>query len=301
MGVGGSGGRTINNMIRSRLGGVEFMSVDTDPQELRGSQAERRILLSGKVAQGFGFGSGPDIGRAAAKVNIGDILGQIGCAGMLFITAGMGGGTGTGVAPVIAKAAREQGMLTVGLVTTPLLLEGAHRMRTAEAGIDELSQYVDALIIIPNKTICHIATECATLTGSFKRTDDAIFSGVRSIIDMIAMPGSVNIGFEDIGTVLRGAGRTMIGTTEAWGATRAIDAAEAAIYRPLTEITSMKGTKAVLIHIIGDDMSLFEIDAVANRIRDEADPGANIIFSATQDRKLNGALRVSVIATGFPS
>ncbi|CCG39637.1 cell division protein FtsZ [Magnetospirillum molischianum] len=302
IGVGGAGGNAVNNMIQSRLEGVEFIVANTDAQSLGQSRTERRIQLGTQVTQGLGAGSRPDVGRAAAEESIEDILTQINGTNMVFITAGMGGGTGTGAAPVIARAAREQGILTVGVVTKPFHFEGAHRMRTAEQGIEEMQQYVDTLIIIPNQNLFRVATERTTFADAFKMADDVLYSGVRGVTDLMIMPGLINLDFADIRTVMSEMGKAMMGTGEAEGDKRAIDAAEAAISNPLLDDTSMKGAKGVLINITGGmDMTLFEVDEAANRIRDEVDPEANIIFGSTFDEKLNGQIRVSVVATGIAS
>ncbi|MBI3445425.1 MAG: cell division protein FtsZ [Magnetospirillum sp.] len=302
IGVGGAGGNAVNNMILSRLEGVEFIVANTDSQSLGQSRTERRIQLGNQVTQGLGAGSRPDIGRAAAEESLEEILGQIGGANMVFITAGMGGGTGSGAAPVIARAAREQGILTVGVVTKPFHFEGAHRMRTAEGAIEELQQFVDTLIIIPNQNLFRVATERTTFADAFKMADDVLYSGVRGVTDLMIMPGLINLDFADIRTVMSEMGKAMMGTGEAEGDKRAIDAAEAAISNPLLDDTSMKGARGVLINITGGmDMTLFEVDEAANRIRDEVDPEANIIFGSTFDEKLNGKMRVSVVATGIAS
>ena len=302
IGVGGAGGNAVNNMIQARLEGVEFIVANTDAQSLGQSRTERRIQLGTQVTQGLGAGSRPDVGRAAAEESIEDILTQITGTNMVFITAGMGGGTGTGAAPVIARAAREQGILTVGVVTKPFHFEGAHRMRTAEQGIEEMQQYVDTLIIIPNQNLFRVATERTTFADAFKMADDVLYSGVRGVTDLMIMPGLINLDFADIRTVMSEMGKAMMGTGEAEGDKRAIDAAEAAISNPLLDDTSMKGAKGVLINITGGmDMTLFEVDEAANRIRDEVDPEANIIFGSTFDETLNGQIRVSVVATGIAS
>jgi cell division protein FtsZ len=302
VGVGGAGGNAVNNMILSRLEGVEFIVANTDSQSLGQSRTERRIQLGNQVTQGLGAGSRPDVGRAAAEESLEDILNQIHGANMVFITAGMGGGTGSGAAPVIARAAREQGILTVGVVTKPFHFEGAHRMRTAEGAIEELQQFVDTLIIIPNQNLFRVATERTTFADAFKMADDVLYSGVRGVTDLMIMPGLINLDFADIRTVMSEMGKAMMGTGEAEGDKRAIDAAEAAISNPLLDDTSMKGAKGVLINITGGyDMTLFEVDEAANRIRDEVDPEANIIFGSTFDEKLNGKMRVSVVATGIAS
>ncbi|HTH15467.1 MAG TPA: cell division protein FtsZ [Magnetospirillum sp.] len=302
VGVGGAGGNAVNNMIASKLEGVEFIVANTDAQAISQSRTERRVQLGTVVTQGLGAGSRPDIGRAAAEESLEEIIGQIAGANMVFITAGMGGGTGSGAAPVIARAARDQGILTVGVVTKPFHFEGAHRMRTAEGAIEELSQYVDTLIIIPNQNLFRVATERTTFADAFKMADDVLYSGVRGVTDLMIMPGLINLDFADIRTVMSEMGKAMMGTGEADGDKRAIAAAEAAISNPLLDDTSMKGAKGVLINITGGmDMTLFEVDEAANRIRDEVDPDANIIFGSTFDEKLNGKMRVSVVATGIES
>ncbi|AVM76268.1 cell division protein FtsZ [Magnetospirillum gryphiswaldense] len=302
IGVGGAGGNAVNNMIASRLEGVEFIVANTDAQAINQSRTERRVQLGTTVAQGLGAGSRPEIGRAAAEESLEEVIGQIAGANMVFITAGMGGGTGSGAAPVIARAARDHGILTVGVVTKPFHFEGAHRMRTAEGAIEELSQYVDTLIIIPNQNLFRVATERTTFADAFKMADDVLYSGVRGVTDLMIMPGLINLDFADIRTVMSEMGKAMMGTGEAEGDKRAIEAAEAAISNPLLDDTSMKGAKGVLINITGGmDMTLFEVDEAANRIRDEVDPEANIIFGSTFDEKLNGKMRVSVVATGIAS
>jgi cell division protein FtsZ len=302
IGVGGAGGNAVNNMISSKLEGVEFIVANTDAQAITQSRTERRIQLGTAITQGLGAGSRPEIGRAAAEESLEEVIGQIAGANMVFITAGMGGGTGSGAAPVIARAARDQGILTVGVVTKPFHFEGAHRMRTAEGAIEELSAYVDTLIIIPNQNLFRVATERTTFADAFKMADDVLYSGVRGVTDLMIMPGLINLDFADIRTVMSEMGKAMMGTGEAEGDKRAIAAAEAAISNPLLDDTSMKGAKGVLINITGGmDMTLFEVDEAANRIRDEVDPDANIIFGSTFDEKLNGKMRVSVVATGIAS
>ena len=299
-GVGGAGGNAVNNMIRANLEGVEFVVANTDAQAIKGSLAERRIQLGTSITRGLGAGSRPDVGRAAAEEQLEEIMGCLDGANMVFITAGMGGGTGTGAAPVIARTAREQGILTVGVVTKPFHFEGAHRMRLAEAGIQELQQFVDTLIIIPNQNLFRIANERTTFADAFKMADDVLHSGVRGVTDLMIMPGLINLDFADIRAVMSEMGKAMMGTGEATGERRAIDAAEAAISNPLLDDVSMKGAKGVLINITGGlDMTLFEVDEAANRIRDEVDPDANIIFGSTFDDSLEGKMRVSVVATGI--
>jgi cell division protein FtsZ len=287
-------------MIKSNLEGVEFVVANTDAQALKGALAEKRLQLGTTITRGLGAGSRPDVGRAAAEEQLAEIMGYLEGANMVFITAGMGGGTGTGAAPVIARAAREQGILTVGVVTKPFHFEGQHRMRLAESGINELQQFVDTLIIIPNQNLFRIANEKTTFADAFKMADDVLHSGVRGVTDLMVMPGLINLDFADIRSVMTEMGKAMMGTGEAAGERRAIDAAEAAISNPLLDDVSMKGARGVLINITGGlDMTLFEVDEAANRIRDEVDPDANIIFGSTFDQELDGCMRVSVVATGI--
>ncbi|MHB1065646.1 MAG: cell division protein FtsZ [Georgenia sp.] len=300
VGVGGAGGNAVENMIQSQLEGVEFLVTNTDAQALSLSSSPQKIQLGLTVTQGLGAGSRPDIGRAAAEEGIDQIVEHLQGAHMVFITAGMGGGTGTGAGPVIARAAREMGILTVGVVTKPFHFEGAHRMRTAEQGIQDLTQYVDTLIIIPNQNLFRVANEKTTFADAFKMADDVLYSGVRGVTDLMVMPGLINLDFSDIRTVMAEMGKAMMGTGEASGDRRALDAAEAAISNPLLEDITMKGAKGVLINITGGlDMTLFEVDEAANRIRDEVDADANIIFGSTFDESLEGVMRVSVVATGI--
>ena len=300
VGVGGAGGNAVNNMIRSNLVGCEFIICNTDAQALQLSAAPRKIQLGIGVTRGLGAGARPDVGRAAAEEAVDDILESMQGSNMVFITAGMGGGTGTGAAPVIARIARESGILTVGVVTKPFHFEGIHRMRIAEFGIEELQKYVDTLIIIPNQNLFRIANERTTFADAFKMADDVLHSGVRGVTDLMVMPGLINLDFADIRTVMSEMGKAMMGTGEAEGERRAIDAAEAAINNPLLEDVSMKGARGVLINITGGtDMTLFEVDEAANRIREEVDPDANIIFGSTFDEKLAGKMRISVVATGI--
>ncbi|MFM2043352.1 MAG: hypothetical protein RLY86_1928 [Pseudomonadota bacterium] len=301
-GVGGAGGNAVNNMIRANLDGVEFVVANTDAQALMNSLATQRVQLGGTITRGLGAGSRPDVGRAAAEEQLDEIMNHLSGTNMCFITAGMGGGTGTGAAPVIARAAREQGILTVGVVTKPFNFEGAHRMRTAESGIHDLAQYVDTLIIIPNQNLFRIANERTTFADAFKMADDVLHAGVRGVTDLMVMPGLINLDFADIRTVMTEMGKAMMGTGEAAGDRRAIEAAEAAISNPLLDDISMKGARGVLINITGGmDMTLFEVDEAANRIRDEVDPEANIIFGSTFDHNMDGKMRVSVVATGIES
>src|SRR5205823_8956827 len=300
VGVGGAGGNAVNNMIRSNLIGCEFVVCNTDAQALLQSSAPRKIQMGIGVTRGLGAGSRPDVGRAAAEEALDDILEAMSGSNMVFITAGMGGGTGTGGAPVIARIARESGILTVGVVTKPFHFEGSHRMRSADTGIEELQKFVDTLIIIPNQNLFRIANERTTFADAFKMADDVLHSGVRGVTDLMVMPGLINLDFADIRTVMSEMGKAMMGTGEAEGERRAIDAAEAAISNPLLEDVSMKGARGVLINITGGtDMTLFEVDEAANRIREEVDPDANIIFGSTFDEKLAGRMRISVVATGI--
>jgi cell division protein FtsZ len=300
IGVGGAGGNAVNNMIRSNLEGVEFLVCNTDAQALNYSAADRRIQLGLNITRGLGAGSRPDVGRASAEEALEELFSYLEGSNMVFITAGMGGGTGTGAAPVIARAAREHNILTVGVVTKPFQFEGAHRMKTAEAGIQELQQYVDTLIVIPNQNLFRIANEKTTFADAFKMADEVLHSGVRGVTDLIVMPGLINLDFADIRTVMSEMGKAMMGTGEAEGARRAIDAAEAAISNPLLDEVSLKGARAMLINITaGMDIALFEVDEAVNRVRAEVDPDANVIFGSTFDPTMEGRLRVSVVATGI--
>ena len=300
IGVGGAGGNAVNNMIESQLEGVEFVVANTDAQAVGLAKAPNKIQLGVKTTQGLGAGSIPDIGRAAAEESLDEILEHVGNAHMLFVTAGMGGGTGTGAAPVIAKAAKERDILTVGVVTKPFHFEGARRMRLATAGIEELQKHVDTLLIIPNQNLFAIANERTTFHEAFAMADQVLHSGVRGITDLMVMPGLINLDFADVRTVMSEMGKAMMGTGEAEGEKRAIQAAEAAISNPLLDEQSMKGAKGVLINITGSmDMTLFEVDEAANRIRAEVDPDANIIVGSTFNQDLEGKVRVSVVATGI--
>ncbi len=300
MGIGGAGGNAINNMIRCNLEGCDFIGANTDSQALTQSLAPRKIQLGINLSRGLGAGSKPDIGRAAAEEQLIDILACLEGSDMLFVTAGMGGGTGTGAAPVIARAAREAGILTVGVVTKPFHFEGNNRMRQAEQGIAELQQYVDTLIVIPNQNLFRIANERTTFAEAFRMADEVLHSGVRGITDLMVMPGFMNLDFADVKTVMQEMGKAMMGTGEADGDNRAIRAAEAAISNPLLDDISMKGARGVLINITGGlDMTLFEVDQAANRIRDEVDPDAQIKVGSTLGEDLEGKIRVSVIATGI--
>ncbi len=300
MGIGGAGGNAINNMIRCNLEGCDFIGANTDSQALAMSLAPRKIQLGINLSRGLGAGSKPDMGRAAAEEQIPDILACLEGSDMIFVTAGMGGGTGTGAAPVIARAAREAGILTVGVVTKPFHFEGSNRMRMAEQGIAELQQYVDTLIVIPNQNLFRIANEKTTFAEAFRLADEVLHSGVRGITDLMVMPGFMNLDFADVKTVMGEMGKAMMGTGEAEGEGRAIKAAEAAISNPLLDDVSMKGARGVLINITGGlDMTLFEVDQAANRIREEVDPEAQIKVGSTLGENLDGRIRVSVIATGI--
>lgn len=300
VGVGGAGGNAVNNMINSHLEGCEFLVCNTDAQALEGNASSHKIQLGVNVTRGLGAGANPDVGRAAAEESIEDIMAYLEGSNMVFVTAGMGGGTGTGAAPVIAQAAREAGILTVGVITKPFHFEGSHRMKLAEHGIAELQKHVDTLIIIPNQNLFRIANEKTTFADAFKMADEVLQSGVRGVTDLMVMPGLINLDFADIRAVMAEMGKAMMGTGEAEGERRAVEAAEAAISNPLLDDVSMKGARGVLINITGGlDMTLFEVDEAANRIRDEVDPEANIIFGSTFDSSMQGKMRVSVVATGI--
>lgn len=299
-GTGGAGGNAINNMIRSDLEGVEFVAANTDAQALQNSLAQNRIQLGLKTTKGLGAGSFPDRGRAAAEENIEEIERYLEGSNMVFIAAGMGGGTGTGAAPVIAKLARERDILTVGVVTKPFHFEGKYRMETAEAGIEELKKYVDTLIIIPNQNLFRIANEHTTFESAFKMADDVLHAGVRGVTDLITMPGLVNLDFADIRTIMTKMGKAMMGTGEATGENRAIAACEAAISNPLLDNISIKGAKGVLVNMTGGpDMTLFEADMAVNAIKKEVDSNANIIFGSAFNENMKGKIRISVVATGI--
>jgi len=300
IGVGGAGGNAVNNMISSSLEGVEFVVANTDAQALGQSLADRRIQLGISITQGLGAGARPAVGKQAAEEALPELMKALEGSNMVFVTAGMGGGTGTGAAPVIAQAARDQGILTVGVVTKPFHFEGRRRMVMADDGITELEKFVDTLIIIPNQNLFKIANEKTTFADAFKMADDVLYSGVRGVTDLMVMPGLINLDFADIRTVMGEMGKAMMGTGEAEGPDRAKAAAEAAISNPLLEDASMKGAKGVLINITGGlDMTLLEVDEAANRIREEVDPDADIIFGSTFDAAMQGRMRVSVVATGI--
>src|SRR5271170_1637740 len=302
IGVGGGGTNAVDNMIALNLQGVEFVVANTDAQQLMHSRADRRIQLGPHITQGLGAGAKPEIGKAAAEEAADELTRHLDGAHMLFITAGMGGGTGTGAAPVIARMAKERGILTVGVVTRPFDFEGKRRQRAAEAGIEELQLYVDTLIVIPNQNLFRMATERTTWREAFKMADQVLYMGVRGVTDLMMAPGLVNLDFADIRTVMAAMGKAMMGTGEAEGENRAIKAAEAAINNPLLEDTSMSGARGLLINITGGpDMTLYEVDQAATRIGEEVAPDANIIFGSALDENLQGKIRVSVVATGIDS
>ena len=300
VGVGGGGTNAVNNMIAMGLDGVEFLVANTDSQSLFHSRAERRVQLGPHLTQGLGAGAKPEIGRAAAEEATEELARHLEGAHMVFVTAGMGGGTGTGAAPVIARMARERGILTVGVVTKPFDFEGPKRKKSADSGIEELQSFVDTLIVIPNQNLFRLANERTTFQEAFKMADNVLYMGVRGVTDLMVNPGMVNLDFADIRTVMAEMGKAMMGTGEAEGDDRATKAAEAAINNPLLEDISMAGARGVLINITGGyDMTLFEVDAAANRIRKEVDEDANIIFGTSVDENMNGRVRVSVVATGI--
>ena len=299
-GVGGAGGNAVNNMIDKQLDGVEFVVANTDAQALQQAKSENRVQLGIKVTEGLGAGARASVGAAAAEESIEQIVDHLAGAHMCFITAGMGGGTGTGAAPIIAQAARELGVLTVGVVTKPFQFEGAKRMRQAEDGVEALQKVVDTLIIIPNQNLFRLANEKTTFTEAFSMADDVLYQGVKGVTDLMVRPGLINLDFADVRAVMDEMGKAMMGTGEAEGEDRAIQAAEKAIANPLLDEISLRGAKGVLINITGsDDLTLFELDEAANRIREEVDPEANIIVGSTLDQNLGGMMRVSVVATGI--
>ena len=299
-GVGGAGGNAVNNMIEKSLDGVDFVTANTDAQALQQSRANSKIQLGVKVTEGLGAGARASVGAAAAEESIEQIVDQLAGSHMCFITAGMGGGTGTGAAPIIAQAARELGVLTVGVVTKPFQFEGVKRMRQAEEGVEALQKMVDTLIIIPNQNLFRIATEKTTFTEAFSMADDVLYQGVKGVTDLMVRPGLINLDFADVRAVMDEMGKAMMGTGEADGEDRAIQSAEKAIANPLLDEISLRGAKGVLINITGGyDLTLFELDEAANRIREEVDPEANIIVGSTLDPNLEGVMRVSVVATGI--
>lgn len=300
IGVGGAGGNAVNNMVAASLQGVDFVVANTDAQALANSQANSRIQLGVEITQGLGAGAQPKVGEAAAEEAIKQIEETLDGVHMAFITAGMGGGTGTGAAPVIARVAREKGILTVGVVTKPFMFEGSRRMKMADAGIAALADHVDTLIIIPNQNLFCLATEKTTFADAFKMADEVLHSGVRGITDLMVMPGLINLDFADVRTVMSEMGKAMMGTGEAEGEGRAVEAAQAAIANPLLEDVSLNGARAVIINITGGmDMTLHEVDQAANLIRSQVDGDANIIVGSSFSQELDGMLRVSVVATGI--
>jgi len=299
-GVGGAGGNAVNNMISMNLEGVNFVVANTDAQSLEESKCKNHIQLGESITQGLGAGSYPEVGKASAEEAVDEVMDYLQGSNMVFITAGLGGGTGTGAAPVVARLAREQGILTVAVVTKPFHFEGTHRMRVAELGLQELQKYVDTIIVIPNQNLFRVADKSTTFLDAFKLADDVLHSGVRGITDLMVMPGLINLDFSDVRSVMSEMGKAMMGTGQAEGENRAVGAAEAAIANPLLDNVSMKGARGVLINITGgSDMTLFEVDEAANRIREEVDPDANIIFGSAYDKDLEGTIRVSVVATGI--
>ncbi|PAX08705.1 cell division protein FtsZ [Sphingomonas lenta] len=300
VGVGGAGGNAIANMMRADVQGVEFLVANTDAQALKSSTAPQRIQLGAKITQGLGAGARPEIGRAAAEETIDQLSKLLEGSHMCFIAAGMGGGTGTGAAPIIAKAARDMGILTVGVVTKPFAFEGSRRAKLAEAGIEELQKYVDTLIVIPNQNLFLVASANTTFKEAFEMADEVLQQGVRGITDLMIMPGLINLDFADVRSVMQEMGKAMMGTGEAAGDNRAIEAAQKAIANPLLDGVSLQGAKGVIISITGgDDMRLLEVDEAANHIRELVDTDANIIFGSAFNPDLEGKIRVSVVATGI--
>lgn len=300
VGIGGAGGNAVSNMIATNLHGVDFVVCNTDAQALIGNPAEHKVQLGTALTEGLGAGAKPEIGRAAAEESLDDVMRHLEDANMVFITAGMGGGTGTGAAAVIARACRERGILTVGVVTKPFHFEGTRRMRMAEEGLSELQNYVDTLIVIPNQNLFRVVNDKTTFSDGFKMADSVLQSAVRGVTDLIVMPGLINLDFADIRSVMQEMGKAVMGAGEATGDNRATEAAEKAISNPLLDDVSMKGARGVIVNITGGyDMTLFEVDEACNRIRDEVDPDANIIFGSTFDESMEGTIRVSVVATGI--
>lgn len=302
IGVGGAGGNAVDNMIEANLQGVEFYVANTDAQAMRRSKTENRIQLGLETTSGLGAGARPEVGEASAEESMPEILEALEDAHMVFVAAGMGGGTGTGAAPVIAKAAHDKGILTIGVVTKPFGFEGAHRMTTAESGLERMNDVVDTLIAVPNQNLFRIANERTTFAEAFRMADDVLYSGVRGITDLMIMPGLINLDFADVRTIMKGMGTAMMGMGEGEGEGRALEAARSAIDNPLLDDVSMKGARGVLINITGGyDMTLFELDEAANEIRREVDANANIILGSTFDPELEGRIRVSVVAAGVAS
>ena len=299
-GVGGAGGNAVNNMIEQELEGVEFVVANTDAQALQQSRSDAKIQMGVKVTEGLGAGARATVGAAAAEESIEQIVDHLAGAHMCFITAGMGGGTGTGAAPIIAQAARELGVLTVGVVTKPFQFEGGKRMKQADDGIEALQKVVDTLIIIPNQNLFRLANENTTFTEAFALADDVLYQGVKGVTDLMVRPGLINLDFADVRAVMDEMGKAMMGTGEAEGQDRAVQAAEKAIANPLLDEISLEGARGVLINITGGyDLTLFELDEAANKIREKVDPEANIIVGSTLDTAMEGKMRVSVVATGI--
>jgi cell division protein FtsZ len=299
IGVGGAGGNAVNNMIEAGLDGVDFIVANTDAQALAMSRADRRVQMGSGITQGLGAGMRPEVGEQSAEESLDEILSHLDGAHMLFVAAGMGGGTGTGAAPVIARAARERGILTVGIVTKPFMFEGSRRMKLAEQGIENLYSSVDTMITIPNQNLFRVATERTTMADAFQLADEVLYSGVRGVTDLMVVPGLINLDFNDVRTVMDEMGKAMMGTGEATGESRAVEAAQKAINNPLLDDVSLKGARGVLINITGgSDLTLYEVDEAAGMIRGEVDEDANIIVGSALDPALDGVVRVSVVATG---
>jgi len=300
LGVGGAGGNALNGMIEAGMQGVEFVAVNTDAQDLRMNKAHAKIQLGSNLTKGLGAGAKHDIGQAAADESLNDIIDYIKGANMVFITAGMGGGTGTGASHVIARAAKELNILTVGVVTLPFSYEGPKRMRIALEGLEELKKHLDTNIIVPNQNLFKIINEKTTLKNSFGLSNDVLKSGVQSVTDLMVRPGLVNLDFADVETIMKGMGKAMMGTGEAEGEKRAEEATSAALNNPLIDEYSLKGAKGLLVNITGgNDLTLFEVDEAVNKIRAEVDPEAELIFGSIEDEKLNGKIRVSIVATSL--
>ena len=299
IGVGGAGGNAVNNMIAAGLDGVDFVVANTDAQALALNAATRKVQMGGGITQGLGAGMRPEVGEQSAEESLDEIMDHLDGAHMLFVAAGMGGGTGTGAAPVIARAAREKGILTVGIVTKPFMFEGSRRMKLAEQGIENLYASVDTMITIPNQNLFRVATEQTTMSDAFSMADEVLHSGVRGVTDLMVVPGLINLDFNDVRTVMDEMGKAMMGTGEATGERRAVEAAESAINNPLLDDVSLKGAKGVLINITGGrDLTLYEVDEAAQLIRNQVDENANIIVGSALDNELDGIVRVSVVATG---
>jgi len=300
IGVGGAGGNAVNNMIRSRMDGVEFMAGNTDAQALGNCQTPHTLQLGPHLTGGLGCGANVERGRLAAEESIDDIHRAVSGYNLVFVAAGMGGGTGTGAAPVIARVAREQQALTVGVVTTPFDFEGGRRMRSAHEGLTALEDNVDCMVVIPNQNLFRVIDSKTTFADAFNLADGVLYHAIRSVTDLIVLPGLINLDFADVKTVMQCRGRAMMGVGEATGADRAVHAAEAAIFNPLLDISSIRGAQGVLINITGgDNMTLIEVDEATNRIRTEIDPDSLIIFGSTFDEGLDEAMRVTVTATGL--